>query len=76
MDQAEKARENKVRRMAEREGFALQRSRRRDPLAIDYGVYRLWRDGLLVLGDAVGCHMDEIEQFLALDWPAKESRGA
>jgi hypothetical protein len=30
-------RESRLRRMAEREGLALSKSRRRDPQAIDYG---------------------------------------
>jgi hypothetical protein len=67
----DKARENRARRMAGRQGFTLRRSRRRDPLAIDYGVYWLHRNGELVYGDAGGCHLDEIERFLRLDWPAK-----
>jgi hypothetical protein len=33
----EKVRENRLRRMAERQGLALRKSRRRDPRAIDYG---------------------------------------
>lgn len=36
----EKVRENRLRRMAERQGFQLVKSRRRDPLATDYGA--LW----------------------------------
>ena len=38
---SEKARENRLRRAAERRGFVLQRSRRRDPQAIGYGQYQL-----------------------------------
>jgi hypothetical protein len=34
---SEKVRENRLRRTAERQGFALAKSRRRDPRAIDYG---------------------------------------
>jgi hypothetical protein len=37
----EKVRENRLRRMAERQGLALKKSRRRDPRAIDYGMYML-----------------------------------
>jgi hypothetical protein len=36
---AEKTRETRLRRMAERQGLALRKSRRRDPLAKDYGLY-------------------------------------
>jgi hypothetical protein len=35
--QAEKVRENRLRRMAERQGLTLVKSRRRDPRALDYG---------------------------------------
>jgi hypothetical protein len=38
---AEKIRENRLRRMAERQGLALQKSRRRDPRAVDFGTYML-----------------------------------
>jgi hypothetical protein len=34
---AEKIRENRLRRMAERQGLELRKSRRRDPRAKDYG---------------------------------------
>jgi hypothetical protein len=34
-------RENRLRRVAQRQGVLLQRSRRRDPRALDYGVYYL-----------------------------------
>ena len=38
---SEKVRENRLRRMAERQGMMLQKSRRRDPRAIDFGGYML-----------------------------------
>jgi len=41
MEPAEKVRENRLRRMAERQGLRLEKSRRRDPRAIDYGTYQL-----------------------------------
>jgi hypothetical protein len=37
---ADKTRETRLRRMAERQGLAIRKSRRRDPRAIDYG--RWW----------------------------------
>ena len=37
----DKVRENRLRRMAHRRGFRLMKSRRRDPDAIDYGLYAL-----------------------------------
>lgn len=41
MDTTEKTRENRLRRMAQRQGLQLARSRRRDPRAFDYGGYML-----------------------------------
>jgi hypothetical protein len=41
VDNREKARENRARRAAERRGLRLERSRRRDPQATGYGMYRL-----------------------------------
>jgi hypothetical protein len=40
----EKVRENRLRRMAERQGLRLVKSRRRDRRAIDYGLYTLVSD--------------------------------
>jgi hypothetical protein len=37
----EKVRENRLRRVAERQGFALHKPRRRDTRALDYGEYWL-----------------------------------
>lgn len=39
----EKVRENRLRRMAERQGLRLEKSRRRDPRALDYGGYMIVR---------------------------------
>lgn len=33
--------ENRLRRMAERQGYLLEKSKRRDPKAKDFGKYRL-----------------------------------
>jgi hypothetical protein len=41
MDMAEKVRENRLRRMAERQGLMLRKVRRHDPRAWDYGLYWL-----------------------------------
>jgi hypothetical protein len=38
----EKVRENRLRRMADRQGLQLVKSRRRDPRAVDYGTYALY----------------------------------
>lgn len=40
-DMTHKTYENRVRRMAERQGYLLSKSRRRDPLASGYGLYAI-----------------------------------
>jgi len=39
MEECEKVQENRARRKAHRRGLMLWRSRRRDPQALDYGMY-------------------------------------
>jgi hypothetical protein len=60
----EKVRENRLRRMAERQGLVLHKSRRRDPRALDYGTYYVTdRDrNVLVSGERMS--LDEIEAYL------------
>ena len=61
MDQDEKVRENRLRRMASRQGFRLTKTRRLDPLAIDYGMYHL----VPAKGKPLGpFSIDEVEQRL------------
>jgi hypothetical protein len=66
----DKVRENRLRRMAERQGLVLRKSRRRDPRAIDYRRFYLtdrlsgdivsgYRPGL-----GPGYTLDEIEHYL------------
>jgi hypothetical protein len=72
-DQAEKVRENRLRRMAERQGLRLVKSRRRDPLALDYDrwmVVDIDTDGVVV-GAEVGrpnMTIDEVEDWLEKGW--------
>jgi hypothetical protein len=66
---SEKVRENRLRRMAERQGLALQKSRRRDPRAIDYGMYTLIdpSTNTIVAGHVEGraaFTIDEVEDWL------------
>jgi hypothetical protein len=64
-----KARENRVRRMAERRGLILRKSRRRDRLAWDFGSYWLMdadRDAL-VFPDVHGGSLDDMERYLTSD---------
>ena len=41
MNAKTKVRENRLRRIASRQGLRLEKSRQRDPMALDYGKYRL-----------------------------------
>lgn len=45
MNTAERTQQQRVRRMAERQGLDLVISRRRDPRAIDYGAHYLVKAG-------------------------------
>jgi hypothetical protein len=69
-NQTEKVREGRLRRMAARQGYRLEKCRRRDPLAPGYGTCRLVEadTGTVVYGayiDAYGLDLDEIEAILA-----------
>ena len=59
--QQEKVRENRLRRMADRQGLQLSKSRTRDPRALDYGRWLVVeRDGARVeLANA-----DAVERYL------------
>jgi hypothetical protein len=64
-----KVRENRSRRAAARQGLALERSRRHDRRAPDFGRYRLFKleTGQTVLGAGQFPHtatLDEVEQYL------------
>lgn len=64
---AVKVRENRLRRVAERRGYTLMKSRRRDPLALDYGKYWLLDDREFVVhgaGYPELATLAEIEAFL------------
>ena len=68
---ADKTRETRIRRMADRQGLRLLKSRRRDPRAIDYGRYMLVSidENAVVFGTgAIGrpsATLDEVEAFLS-----------
>ena len=69
---ADKIRENRVRRRADRAGLQLVKSRSRDPKAVDYGVYALMN---IQAGGAINpaianrwvCSwsLDQVEDYLA-----------
>jgi hypothetical protein len=70
MDNSAKVRENRLRRMAERQGYRLVKSRRRDPLAVDFGRYRVeTADGVEATRFAStmgwGLTLNEVEERLA-----------
>lgn len=73
----DKVRENRLRRMATRQGLRLEKSRRRDTRALDYGRYWLiegprpgngnWHSRAAVVGGEHGASLDEIEEALTRD---------
>ena len=56
-------RENRLRRMAKRQGLHLVKNGRRDPRAIDYGTWRIVRtaDNRVEVEE---CYIDEVEAYL------------
>jgi hypothetical protein len=60
MDQERKIRENRLRRMAGRQGYKLHKSRRRDPMATDFETYQLARGAVV----SRSLTLDEIEARL------------
>lgn len=58
--------------MADRQGFRLERSRRRDPRALDYGGYQLVDviGGTIIFGETYGrgygATLDQIEEALTV----------
>jgi hypothetical protein len=65
-DTTEKVRENRLRRMAQRQGLVLQKSRRRDPRAIDYGRWLIVdpNRNAIVAGEPGHWTLDDVERFL------------
>jgi hypothetical protein len=76
MNAAEKIRENRIRRVAARQRLRLERSRQRDPRAVDYGRYQLIDidSNIVVLGGGEHTYsvtLDEIGEYL--NEPADEA---
>ena len=66
---AEKVKENRLRRAAERQGLRLMKSRRRDPRALDFGTYMLvdaTTDAVTASGreGGYGLTLDDVERQL------------
>jgi hypothetical protein len=66
----DKIRENRLRRAAQRQGLQLQKSRRRDTRAYDWGTYQLvdpYTNTLVAYGgrSGYGLSLDEIEEALS-----------
>ena len=69
---ADKVRENRLRRAAERQGLRLVKSRRRDEFATGYGTFRLEPADTPAnhdVDDAFGSDLDQIEQQLRGETP-------
>ncbi|HMG61389.1 MAG TPA: hypothetical protein VK599_00430 [Streptosporangiaceae bacterium] len=73
MDQDIKVRENRLRRMAERQGLKLLKNPRRDPRATDYGSYMLTGADRVAVADFGWDHarfpegaswLDDVEAYL------------
>ena len=56
-------RENRLRRMAKRQGLHLVKNGRRDPRAIDFGTWRIVRtaDNRVEVEE---CYIDDVEAYL------------
>lgn len=69
-DDAEKVRENRVRRGVQRQGYRLEKCRARDPRAVSYGLFRIVDPGTNTVqagSDLAGYSMsvDDVERWLA-----------
>jgi hypothetical protein len=68
MVDVEKVREARLRRMCDRRGFRLDKSRRRDPNAIGFGGFKVVdsRDNVVLghVGHEFSATLDEIETWL------------
>jgi hypothetical protein len=73
VDIPEKVRENRLRRMAARQGLLLTKSRQRDPRAVGYGGWMLLNGhtGNIEVGhpDYNWLSLDEVEKALTEDTP-------
>jgi hypothetical protein len=62
----DKARENRARRTAQLQGLKLEKSPRRNPLAPDYGGWRITKyNRVLVGGQRFTLSLAEVEKYLS-----------
>lgn len=67
-----KVKENKLRRAAERQGYALVKNRRRDPRALGYGTYSITSNNAATANtSAHSLTLSEVEAFLNGKGPSK-----
>ena len=61
-----KAEENRLRRVAQRRGLRLEKSRRRDPNALDYGQWWVMDESTrgLVFGGQWGASLEDVRDYL------------
>jgi hypothetical protein len=64
VDTAEKVRENRLRRVAGRRGLRLEKSRRRDPQAMDYGLFWIVQATGKAVVPSRGMTLTEVEAWL------------
>lgn len=64
---AEKVREDRLRRVAKRQGYILRKTRRRDRRALDYGTFSLLDDRNRIKHGFDQVSLDQIERFLTAD---------
>lgn len=60
----ERARVNRARRAAERQGLRLEKCRRRDPRAIGYGLFHLGKAGAPASATSYTLTIDDVEKAL------------
>lgn len=81
MSTEDKVRENRLRRMADRQGLVLRKSGRRDQRALDYGKYALVdaSRNVIVAGAASGRFdftLEDVEEYLTQDIPPRLGHGS
>jgi hypothetical protein len=66
MADADKVRQNRLRRAAARQGFKLVKSKRRDPRALDYSLWTIinTQNNTVEAGGNERLSIDEVERFL------------